>query len=102
VTISKFQQTLLSNLHDEWTADNTMKNTTMFTCKSKSQKCSFQFLYDPTFELVEDAMWTMELLSVCDSVLLLSEYDIDAITPLISQVKENLFVNFRLNCIYVD
>lgn len=72
----------------DWTLNESEGLPTMATFRCKSQKCNFQFLFDPSFESLMDPMWSMELLGVSDSVILLTDYDIENCSPLLGDVGE--------------
>lgn len=89
VTIQKFKEMLSQAGSGDWVLNEaeTAASPTILTFRNKSQKCDFQFLLDPSFEYAGDTMWSMELLGVCDSVLLLTDYDLDVISPLVNPVS---------------
>lgn len=88
VSIEGFKAALSNTTSGDWTLVESETTPTMATYRCKTQKCNFQFLFDPSFESLMDPMWSMELLGVSDSVVLLTDYDIDNISPLVGDVGE--------------
>lgn len=88
VSIDAFKVALTGTSSGDWTLVESETLPTMATFRCKSQKCNFQFLFDPSFESLMDPMWSMEIIGVSDSVLLLTDYDINDISPLLGDVGE--------------
>lgn len=88
ISIESFKTALSNTSSGDWTLIESETLPTMATFRCKTQKCNFQFLFDPSFESLLDPMWSMELLGVSDSVLLLTDYDAQDISPLITDIGE--------------
>ncbi len=94
VDIQAFHATLRGQSH-EWTQTSYRaaphRVTVSYNCKS--QKCGYTFISDPTVfsQTRESTMNLLDTLSVCDSILLLADYDEKSMThPLVDPVSKHI------------
>lgn len=59
-----------------------------FTLSSRSKRCFFKFIIDSSIEYEENSLTTTELLGIADSIILLTDYDLEMTTPLVDNVGE--------------
>jgi hypothetical protein len=86
-----FHAGLVQQSH-EWTHTSTKNapHRQAISYQCKSQRCGFTFLSNPMVfaQTHESMMGLLELFSICDSILLLADYDEKCMThPLVDQVS---------------